>query len=117
MKMFIWLLVLVSVIWSLCCWGVSHLVAIVITGLAPDLAWPGITKLLLHSNLWILCFPLPFLIYAGFISRHSELTPDVVFRFAGTVMLALSILTCAFAFACLLPFAEIYFHLSPSGMN
>ena len=113
--MFIWLLVLVSVIRSLFCWGVSHLVAIVITGFAPNLVWPGITKFLLHSNFWILCFPLPFLIYAGFISRHSELTPDVVFRFAGALILALSILTCSVAFASLLPFAELYFRLSPSG--
>ena len=113
--MFIWLLVLACAVWSLCCWGVLNIAAVVITGVAPTLALPGITRLLLHSTSWILCFPLPWLIYAGFLSGRGELTPNMVFQFAGTIFLALSILTCAVAYACLLPFGEMYFHMSPSG--
>ena len=113
MKIFIWLLVFACTVWSVCCWGVSKIVAIVIAGMAPDLAWPGITTLMLHSNGWILLFSLPWFVYAVILSRRNALTPNMAFLFAGTVGLALSILTCAVAIACMLPFGEIYFRLEP----
>jgi hypothetical protein len=101
MKAFIWILVLACAVWSVCCWAVSHIVA---SMLSRSVNWPGMTELLLNSNGWILLFPFPWLIYAVFLSRCSNLTPNAVFLFVGTVVLALSILICAVAFACLLPF-------------
>lgn len=74
--------------------------------IARSVDWPGMTELLLHSNSWILFFPLPWLIYAVFLSRCSKLTPNAVFVFEGTIVLALSILICSVAVACLLPFCH-----------
>ena len=83
---------------------------IVLTGMYPYLPWPGATQLLLRPNGWIFLFPLPWLIYALMLSRRRELTPNTVFLFAGTVVLALTILTCVIAVACLLPYDELYGH-------
>ena len=113
MKVFLWLLVLACAVWCVCCWTVSRVVVIVLTGMYPHLAWPKATELLLRPNGWVLLFPLPWLIYAMVLSRRRELTPGAGFLFAGTVVLALSILTCAIAVACLLPYVELYGQFEP----
>jgi hypothetical protein len=94
-----------------CCWVVSHVVIIALAGIYPHLPWPGATELLLRPNGWILFFPLPWLVYALVLSRQRELTQNRVFVFAGMVVLALSILTCVIAVACVLPYVELYGHL------
>ena len=115
MKTFLWLLVLACVVWSVCCWAVSHVIVIVLTGISSYdfFMWPGMTKFLLCPNGWIFLFPLPWCIYAIMLSFRRELTPRDLFVFAGTVVLGLTILTCAIAVACALPYVFLFGHLEP----
>jgi len=92
---------------------VSRVLMSVLAGMYPQLAWPGATELLLRHNGWLVLFPLPWLIYAVVLSRRRELTPGTVFVFAGVVVLALAVLTCVIAGACLLPYVELYWHFEP----
>jgi hypothetical protein len=86
----------------------------VLAGMYPQLAWPGATKFLLRPNGWIFLFPIPWLIYALVLSRRCELTSSSVFLFAGVVVLAMTVLTCVIAVACLLPYVDLYWNFEPN---
>jgi len=72
---------------------------------------PAFTLFFLSPNGWILLCPLPWLIYGVVLSRRSDLTHGAVFIFTGTVMLALAILFCIVAGACLLPYVAMHTYL------
>ena len=72
---------------------------------------PAVTLFFLSHNVWILLYPLPWLIYAAVLSRRSDLAPGAVFVFAGTVILALAILIFIVAGACLLPYVAMHTYL------
>ena len=72
---------------------------------------PAITLFFLRPSGWILLCPLPWLIYAVVLSFRRELTTSATFLFAGTVILALAILVCVVAVACLLPYIAMHTYL------
>ena len=72
---------------------------------------PAVTLFFLSHTGWILLCPLPWLIYAAVLSRRSDPTPSAVFVFAGTAMLALAIIFCIVAGACLLPYIALHTYL------
>jgi hypothetical protein len=90
----------------------SSLVTRSLADMQRDDLLPVITVFVLRPNGWILFCPLPWLIYAGVLSFRRELSAGAVFLFAGTVILAATLLGCAVFMACVLPYIPLKIGLS-----
>src|SRR5664279_5246471 len=102
MKTFIWLFTFGFLLICLTCWALSSLLVMATFSRAVFIL-PGITRLVLFPNTWILFCPLPWLIYAIVLSRRSELARGAALVFATTIIAATVLLVCAVVAACTLP--------------
>ena len=64
---------------------------------------PGLTRLVLHPDVWLLFVPIPWVIYSAVLSNRKELSVQAVFIFAGTLVFAMTSVFCVVAVAGLLP--------------
>jgi hypothetical protein len=108
MKIFTWLLTLALAAVCFTCWAMSGLIMKSLADTGRELRdLPGITVFLFHPNLWILFCPVPWIIYSSVLSLRRELTPSAVFLFAGSVVLGVALLICAFFIAAVVPFLRL----------
>jgi len=108
MKIFTWFMTLAFAAVCYTCWGMSCLIMKSLADSGRELDYlPAPTTLLFHPNLWILFCPVPWIIYSTVLTLRRELTPSAVFVFAGTLVLAVSLLMCGFFIAAVVPFLRL----------
>jgi hypothetical protein len=104
MKAFVWLLTLALVLVCLTGWGMSELVERSLRDTMSGLPVPSFTRLIILPHFWMLFVPLPWGIYAGVLTSRREISPAAVALFAGTLILAATLLACPVAIALTLPY-------------
>ena len=101
MRAFIWLLTISMAILCLGCWAMAEVAESWFRGVSIQL--PGLTRLVLEPDGWLLFVPIPWVIYSVVLSVRKELTVRAVFIFAGTVVLVMTLVFFAVVVAGLLP--------------
>lgn len=108
MKTYLWILTAAFGLICFVCWVASSLVNQSLQQLDMATLLPVISEVVLKYGLWILFLPLPWILYAGKLSRKRELNPKTVLVFTGTLFLGTTILICVTALACVLPWMAKY---------
>jgi hypothetical protein len=102
MRAFIWLLTISMGILCLGCWAMAEVAESWFRVRMGPL--PGLTHLVLQPDGWLLCMPIPWVIYSVVLSVRKELSVRAVFIFVGTIIFAMTLMFCAVTVAGLLPF-------------
>jgi hypothetical protein len=106
MKVFLWLLTLALILVCLTGWALSELVEHSMRDM--HVAAPYFARLVILPHGWLFVAPMPWVVYAGFLTFRRELTPPALFLFAGTLVFFAALLICALALALVLPYIPLH---------
>ena len=104
MKAFLWLLTFAFALVCLTGWAMSELVEHSMRDTMAAVPAPYFTRLVILPHAWLFAAPLPWVVYAGILTRRRDLTAGATFLFAGTLILFGAVLVCALAIALTLPY-------------
>lgn len=107
MKVSLWLFVLSLAVVCTTCWAVSHLLVQLWQRGPAGVPVPAFTQLVLLPHGWLLFCPMPWIVYAVFLTFRKQITPGATFLFVGTVCLAMTVIVSAVTVAALLPYMDL----------
>jgi hypothetical protein len=107
MKVSLWLFALSLAVVCFACWAMSHLLVQFWQHRPAGLPLPAFTQLILVPHSWLLFCPIPWVLYAAWLTFRKPITPDAAFVFAGTLCLAIIVVVSSVTVAALLPSMDL----------
>jgi hypothetical protein len=99
MKTFLWLLTLSFAVLCYACWLVAQVIGSALRAGSGGYKLGALIETVLGCSQFVWLLPLPWVVYAGLLSRRGELSASAVFIFAGTLSVAMVAVVCAVAVA------------------